>query len=208
MRNRILWLSCFVALSLCQQVFANPSDTDLVAAAAVSAAPVATEAVPAPALESAASGVSSTAGVVVEQATQVILIGAPDAAASAPVATKMNPAQPDVTAPVQAASAPAIPAPPANVSAKPKAIFSEADTMNLAKKRGCFECHALDQKTVGPAWKDVAAKYRGDAGAQARLVTKILEGGGGVWGKKAMSAQTHTSKAERTVLVRFILNLK
>jgi len=61
---------------------------------------------------------------------------------------------------------------------------------------------------VGPAWKDVAAKYRGDAGAQARLETKIAKGGSGAWGSMAMPAQPQLNEAERTLLVRYILNLK
>jgi cytochrome c len=61
---------------------------------------------------------------------------------------------------------------------------------------------------LGPSWKDVAAKYRGDAAAQVRMENKIAKGGSGAWGTLAMPAQPQLSEAERTLLARFILNLK
>jgi cytochrome c len=66
----------------------------------------------------------------------------------------------------------------------------------------------IDKKVVGPAWKDVAAKYRGDAGAQARMEAKIGKGGSGAWGSMAMPAQPQVTAEERVLLARFILNLK
>lgn len=53
----------------------------------------------------------------------------------------------------------------------------------LAKKSGCLACHSVEKKIVGPAWKDVAAKYKGDAGAKDRLVGKVKKGGKGNWTK-------------------------
>ncbi len=53
----------------------------------------------------------------------------------------------------------------------------------LAKKSGCLACHGVDKKIVGPAWKDVAAKYKGDAGAKDRLIAKVKKGGKGNWTK-------------------------
>ena len=58
----------------------------------------------------------------------------------------------------------------------------------LAAAKNCLACHTIDKKVVGPAYKDVAAKYRGDKTAPTRLATKIMEGGGGVWGNDTMSA--------------------
>jgi cytochrome c len=52
----------------------------------------------------------------------------------------------------------------------------------IIKKARCVACHAVDKKLVGPAYKDVAAKYRGDTGAPARLAEKVRHGGSGVWG--------------------------
>lgn len=97
---------------------------------------------------------------------------------------------------------------PATAETKPQAEVPAAEAIALAKKRNCFACHMVDKKVVGPAWKDIAAKYRGDAGAQARLEGKIAKGGSGVWGSMAMPAQPQLSAEERTLLTRFILNLK
>ncbi|MFA6970259.1 MAG: c-type cytochrome [Gallionella sp.] len=82
------------------------------------------------------------------------------------------------------------------------------DALALAKKNNCLVCHSVDKKLVGPAWRDVAAKYRGDAGAEARLVNKVAKGGGGVWGSVPMPANSQVSEADRTTLVRFVLNLQ
>jgi len=87
-------------------------------------------------------------------------------------------------------------------------VKPEADALALAKKNNCLACHAIDRKIVGPAWKDVAAKYRGDAGAEANLVNKIAKGGSGVWGSVAMPAHPQISEADRITLARFVLNLK
>lgn len=56
----------------------------------------------------------------------------------------------------------------------------------IVKKARCIACHTVDQKRVGPAYKDVAAKYKGDAGAPARLFQKVRQGGQGVWGEVPM----------------------
>ena len=56
-----------------------------------------------------------------------------------------------------------------------------AGSAELAKKSGCLACHAEDKKVIGPAFKDVAQKYKGDAGAKAKLVEKVKNGGKGNW---------------------------
>lgn len=82
------------------------------------------------------------------------------------------------------------------------------DMPELAKKSNCTACHAIDKKVVGPAWKAVADKYRGDAGAKAKLVPKMIKGGGGVWGAMPMPASPKLSEADSATLVDFILGLK
>lgn len=84
----------------------------------------------------------------------------------------------------------------------------EVEAMALAKKNNCFICHAINSKVVGPAWKDVAAKYRGDSSAPAHLLNKIAKGGSGVWGAMAMPAHPQISEADRQKLVNFILSLQ
>ena len=56
----------------------------------------------------------------------------------------------------------------------------------LLKKHGCTACHAIDKKIVGPAYIDVAAKYKGDAKAPAMLIEKVKKGGVGIWGQIPM----------------------
>ena len=78
----------------------------------------------------------------------------------------------------------------------------------LAKKHACFACHAVDKKLVGPAYKDVAAKYRNDKGAEAKLVEKVKKGGTGVWGQVPMPPNASVSDADLHALVKWILSQK
>jgi cytochrome c len=78
----------------------------------------------------------------------------------------------------------------------------------LAQKKACLACHSVDKKVVGPAYKDVAAKYRGQKGVEAKLVEKVLKGGKGVWGDVAMPANPQVNEAEAKQLVSWILSLK
>ena len=82
-----------------------------------------------------------------------------------------------------------------------------ADMPDIAKKKGCTNCHSIDKKLLGPAWQAIADKYKGDAGAPEKLSTKIAKGGGGVWGSVPMPPQTKVSEAEIKELVTFILGL-
>ena len=78
----------------------------------------------------------------------------------------------------------------------------------LAKKNACTACHAIDKKIVGPAYKQVAAKYRGDAGAQAKLADKVKKGGQGVWGQVPMPPNAQVPDADINALVKWILSQK
>jgi cytochrome c len=78
----------------------------------------------------------------------------------------------------------------------------------LAQAKNCLACHSVDNKVVGPAFKEVAAKYAGDKGAAATLATKIIAGGGGVWGAIPMPANPQVKDAEAKKLVAWILGLK
>ena len=62
------------------------------------------------------------------------------------------------------------------------AAGAQADIEATMTKAGCLACHAKDKKVVGPAYKDVAAKYKGQADAVAKLSDKVRKGGTGVWG--------------------------
>lgn len=79
---------------------------------------------------------------------------------------------------------------------------------DLATKKNCMACHAVDKKLVGPAYKDVAAKYAGQAGAVDTLAAKVMKGGSGVWGAIPMPANPQVNDAEAKQLVQWILTLK
>ena len=78
----------------------------------------------------------------------------------------------------------------------------------LATAKNCMTCHAIDKKVVGPAYKDVAAKYAGDKGAVDKLAAKIMKGGSGVWGPVPMPANTQVNEAEAKKLAAWVLSLK
>ena len=78
----------------------------------------------------------------------------------------------------------------------------------LAKKNACTACHAVDKKIVGPAFKEVAAKYRNDKTAEAKLVKKVKEGGVGVWGQVPMPPNSTVSDKYIQALVKWVLSLK
>jgi cytochrome c len=61
-----------------------------------------------------------------------------------------------------------------------------ADAAQIATTAGCSACHAVDKKLVGPSWKEVAARYRGDAAAPALLAERVRKGSTGIWGQVPM----------------------
>lgn len=83
--------------------------------------------------------------------------------------------------------------------------YAQAD---LAQKKNCMACHAIDKKVLGPAFKDVAAKYAGQKDAVDKLAQKVIKGGSGVWGAVPMPANPQVSEAEAKQLVQWILTVK
>jgi len=83
--------------------------------------------------------------------------------------------------------------------------FAQAD---LAQKKNCMACHAIDKKLVGPSYKDVAAKYAGQKDAVDKLAQKVVKGGSGAWGAVPMPANPQVTEAEAKQLVGWILTLK
>jgi cytochrome c len=86
--------------------------------------------------------------------------------------------------------------------------FPAQASEELAKKHACFACHTVDKKMVGPAYKDVAAKYRNDKAAPAKLAEKVKKGGQGVWGNVPMPPNTAVPDADVKALVKWILSQK
>lgn len=78
----------------------------------------------------------------------------------------------------------------------------------LAKAKNCLACHSVDKKIVGPAYKDVAAKYAKDKDAVAKLTKKIREGGVGAWGQIPMPANPQVTEAEAQTLAKWVMSAK
>ncbi len=115
------------------------------------------------------------------------------APAQAPAeATPAEPAQAEQTAAAEPAAAPA---------------SAGGDQLALATSSGCMACHQVDVKVVGPAYKDVAAKYKGDAGALDRLTAKVKAGGSGVWGQVPMPPNVQVSDENIRTIVTWVLSL-
>lgn len=78
----------------------------------------------------------------------------------------------------------------------------------LAQSSGCLTCHSVNKKIVGPAFKDVAAKYRNDKTAEAKLFAKVKNGGKGAWGEVPMPPNAHVKDEDIRKLVHWVLSLK
>ncbi len=83
--------------------------------------------------------------------------------------------------------------------------FAQAD---LAQKKNCMACHAVDKKVLGPSFTDVSAKYAGQKDAVDKLAVKVVKGGTGAWGNIPMPANAQVTEAEAKQLVGWILTLK
>ena len=82
------------------------------------------------------------------------------------------------------------------------------DAKALLQKSGCTACHSDDKKLVGPAYKDVAAKYKGDAAAAGKLAEKVKKGGSGVWGPVPMPPNVNVKDDDIKTMVAYVLALK
>jgi cytochrome c551/c552/cytochrome c553 len=92
------------------------------------------------------------------------------------------------------------------VGAVRKAAVADDGPPALARRNACLSCHAIDKKLVGPAFRDVAAKYKGQAGMEAKLVEKLRHGGSGAWGPVPMPANPGLPEKDARVLVQWVLS--
>ncbi len=92
-------------------------------------------------------------------------------------------------------------------SVAPAAQSSDADVADLARRKACLTCHGIDKRIVGPAFKEVAARYKGEAGIEARLLQKVRRGGSGAWGPIAMPPNPDLAESDAAALVRWVLGL-
>ena len=86
--------------------------------------------------------------------------------------------------------------------------LDNAGAQALMKKDGCDSCHEIDKKLIGPAFRDVAAKYKGDKDASIKLQNKVKKGGAHVWGDIVMPPNILASDADIKTLVDWILTLQ
>ena len=98
------------------------------------------------------------------------------------------------TAPVQASAA--------------MAQTHTADAQQIATKYGCLGCHNPSMKLVGPAYREIAAKYKADPAASAKIDEQIHKGGSGKWGPIIMPPFPQVTASETKVLSEWILGLK
>jgi cytochrome c len=94
-------------------------------------------------------------------------------------------------------------APSTEVSKTPVA----ANTIALLKKHSCVSCHKMEGKQVGPGYKEIALKYKGDATAEDKLIAKIATGGAGVWGTMPMPPMSKVNQEDIKLMVTYILSL-
>ena len=78
----------------------------------------------------------------------------------------------------------------------------------LATAKNCMACHTVASKVVGPAFKDVAAKYKSDKAAVDKLAIKIVKGGSGVWGPVPMPANPQVNEAEAKKLAAWVMSVQ
>lgn len=93
----------------------------------------------------------------------------------------------------------------ATTNGTPGAASAAAQPASLARKGACFACHAVDKKVVGPGFGEVAARYKGQSDAEAKLVDKLRRGGSGAWGAVPMPASPGLSEADARTLVQWVL---
>jgi cytochrome c len=93
----------------------------------------------------------------------------------------------------------------------PAASTADADkqkALELIAQSDCLTCHKIEEKLVGPAYRDVANKYANDEQTKTLLAEKIIKGGKGVWGEVAMTPHPQISEADAKIMVSYILSLK
>jgi cytochrome c len=91
------------------------------------------------------------------------------------------------------------------VTARANATISDAG--QLMAKYNCQACHQVDKQLVGPAFRDIAKKYKADAGAASKLQAKVKNGSSGVWGAIAMPPND-VPAADLQALIEWVMSLK
>lgn len=84
---------------------------------------------------------------------------------------------------------------------------ADEEGFKVAKRNGCFGCHGIDTQVIGPPWKEVSAKYAGNANAKEILLTSLRKGSRGKWGSVPMPVQGRVSDEDAAVVINYVLSL-
>ena len=95
--------------------------------------------------------------------------------------------------------------PPAEAKPERDAKAAAMPMAELAGRNGCLACHAADKRLVGPSFKEVAARYQGQSGVEARLLEKLKRGGSGIWGPLPMPPNPDLAEADARRLLQWVL---
>lgn len=92
-------------------------------------------------------------------------------------------------------------------SSAPQKTVRDDVALPIAKRYACLACHSVDKKVVGPSFKKIAAKYRGQK-AQQRLFAKVRSGGAGAWGSMPAPPMRNIPDADLQTLIQWITELQ
>ncbi len=190
-----------LALTACSEEAKAPLTDEQISAVKEQLAPMASVVVTG---ESAAAPAKAPVEATPEPAPAAPVPAAPESAPSASETPAAAPAEPTpIEATPEPAEAPA--AAETTASAPVEAAAPAPDALALATSSACMACHQIDVKLVGPAYKEVAAKYKDDPAALDMLVAKVKAGGVGVWGQIPMPPNAHVSDADIRTVVSWVL---
>ena len=170
-------------------------------------------------LSGAVLGILATVGAVADDAaaveerikpigTVVVAAPAPAAAPAEAAPAEAVPAEAEAeAAPADMAAAGEAAPPAAEPAAEAPAAGGGVDAAAVAQQSGCLACHQMDTKVVGPSYKEIAAKYAGDAAARDMLIGKVKSGGAGTWGPVPMPPNAHVSDENIAAVVDWILSM-
>jgi S-disulfanyl-L-cysteine oxidoreductase SoxD len=95
------------------------------------------------------------------------------------------------------------------IGSRTRAATAASGTTNmadLAKRKACLSCHGVEKRIVGPSFKEVSARYKGQPGVEARLLEKLKRGGSGTWGPLPMPPNPDLAEADAAALIRWVLD--
>jgi cytochrome c551/c552/cytochrome c553 len=99
----------------------------------------------------------------------------------------------------------ALPSPRPSPKGEGEQRVAKGEGETLAKRKGCLACHGADKRIMGPSFREVAARYKGQEGAAAKLLEKLRRGGSGAWGPLPMPPNPDLAESDAAALVQWVL---